>query len=115
MNEYRTHNCGELRIENKGQEVKLAGWVQKIRNLGKMQFIDLRDEFGITQIIISDNDEMCNKTKDLTKVKQLIDAAYVEAQKILLAHMDILNAVANTLMEKETISEEEFETFFTNK
>ncbi len=66
MNEYRTHNCGELRIENKGQEVKLAGWVQKIRNLGKMQFIDLRDEFGITQIIISDNDEMCNKTKDLT-------------------------------------------------
>ena len=46
------------------------------------------------------------------EVKQLIDAAYVEAQKILLAHMDILNAVANTLMEKETISEEEFETFF---
>ena len=41
MNEYRTHNCGELRIENVGQKVKLAGWVQKIRNLGKMQFIDL--------------------------------------------------------------------------
>ncbi|MCI8965847.1 MAG: aspartate--tRNA ligase [Clostridia bacterium] len=66
MNEYRTHNCGELRIENVGQKVKLAGWVQKIRNLGKMQFIDLRDEFGITQIIISDNEEMSNKTKDLT-------------------------------------------------
>ena len=66
MNEYRTHNCGELRLENVGQTVKLAGWVQKIRNLGKMQFIDLRDEFGITQIIISDNEEMAAKTKDLT-------------------------------------------------
>ena len=55
MNEYRTHNCGELRIENVGQEVRLAGWVQRIRNLGKMKFIDLRDEFGITQIIISDD------------------------------------------------------------
>ena len=66
MNEYRTHNCGELRIENVGQEVRLAGWVQRIRNLGKMKFIDLRDEFGITQIIISDNEEMNKKTKDLT-------------------------------------------------
>ena len=66
MNEYRTHNCGELRIENVGQEVRLAGWVQKIRNLGKMKFIDLRDEFGITQIIIADNEEMDKKTKDLT-------------------------------------------------
>ena len=66
MNEYRTHNCGELRIENVGQEVRLAGWVQRIRNLGKMKFIDLRDEFGITQIIISDDEEMNKKTKDLT-------------------------------------------------
>ena len=54
MNEYRTSNCGELRIENVGQEVKLAGWIQKIRNLGGMIFIDLRDEDGITQIVIND-------------------------------------------------------------
>ena len=53
-NEYRTHNCGELRISNIGNEVKLAGFVQKIRNLGKMQFIDLRDENGITQIVINE-------------------------------------------------------------
>ena len=66
MSEYRTHNCGELRIENVGQEVRLAGWVQRIRNLGKMKFIDLRDEFGITQIIIADDEEMDKKTKDLT-------------------------------------------------
>ncbi len=54
-NEYRTHNCGELRIEDIGKTVRLAGFVQKIRNLGKMQFIDLRDENGITQIVINEN------------------------------------------------------------
>ena len=52
---YRNHNCGELNIENVGQEVVLAGWIQKIRNLGAMKFIDLRDQFGITQIIISED------------------------------------------------------------
>lgn len=50
---YRNHNCGELTIKNVGEKVTLAGWVQKIRNLGSMKFIDLRDEFGITQIVIS--------------------------------------------------------------
>ncbi len=50
---YRDHNCGELNIKNVGEEVNLAGWVQKIRNLGSMMFIDLRDQFGITQIVIS--------------------------------------------------------------
>ncbi len=53
MNKYRTHNCGELRFENVGETAKIAGWVQTIRNLGSMQFIDLRDEFGITQIVVS--------------------------------------------------------------
>ena len=53
MNEYRTHNCSELTIKNVGEDVKLAGWVQTIRNLGAMKFIDLRDEKGITQIVCS--------------------------------------------------------------
>jgi len=65
MNTYRTHNCGELRIENKGQKVKLAGWVQRIRNLGGMKFIDLRDQYGITQIIISENEEMQKQAENL--------------------------------------------------
>lgn len=52
---YRDHNCGELTIKNVGQIVQLAGWVQTIRNLGSMQFVDLRDQFGITQIVISED------------------------------------------------------------
>ena len=51
---YRTHNLGELNITNVGEEVELSGWIQKIRNLGGMIFIDLRDQFGITQIVIND-------------------------------------------------------------
>ena len=51
---YRTHNLGELNIKNVGEEVELSGWIQKIRNLGGMIFIDLRDQFGITQIVIND-------------------------------------------------------------
>ena len=51
---YRTKNCGELNIKNVGEEVELAGWIQKVRNLGGMIFIDLRDEKGITQIVIND-------------------------------------------------------------
>ena len=50
---YRNHNCGELNIKNVNEKVILAGWVQRIRNLGSMQFVDLRDEKGITQIVIS--------------------------------------------------------------
>ena len=53
-NKYRNHMCGELNIKNVSEEVKLAGWVQRIRNLGAMKFIDLRDETGITQIVIND-------------------------------------------------------------
>ena len=53
-NMYRTKTCGELNIKNVNEEIELAGWVQKIRNLGGMVFIDLIDEFGITQIAISD-------------------------------------------------------------
>ena len=55
-NEYRTNNCGELNISNVGSEVKLAGWIQRIRNLGGMTFVDLRDQYGITQIVVADEE-----------------------------------------------------------
>ena len=61
---YRTHNLGELNIKNINEEVELAGWIQKIRNLGGMIFIDLRDEFGITQIVVND-EEIQKQAKSL--------------------------------------------------
>lgn len=64
-NKYRSHNCGELNKNNIGEEVRLSGWVQRIRNLGAMKFIDLRDQFGITQVVISDDECIGNKVNDL--------------------------------------------------
>ena len=66
MNEYRTNTLGELNIKNVGEHVKLAGWIQKIRNLGAMTFLDLRDEFGITQIVIQNKDEEETVLNELT-------------------------------------------------
>ncbi len=66
-NKYRTHNLGELNIKNVGEEVRLAGFVQTVRNLGKMMFIDLRDEKGITQIVLNEETNLIKKCKDLSK------------------------------------------------
>ena len=52
---YRTHTCGTLRADNVNQTITLAGWVQKVRNLGAMTFIDLRDRYGITQIVVEEH------------------------------------------------------------
>ena len=68
-NIYRTHNCGELNIANVNQEVRLSGWVQRIRNLGAMKFIDLRDQYGITQIVVSDDEA----------IQKQLDGVYTEA------------------------------------
>lgn len=68
---YRTHTCGELRIANVGEEVTLSGWVQKNRKLGGMTFIDLRDRYGITQLVFDENDAA------LTTVAKTVGREYV--------------------------------------
>ena len=62
---YRTHNCGELRINNVNQEVILSGWIQTIRKLGGMTFITLRDRYGLTQLVFDENisDELKQKVE----------------------------------------------------
>lgn len=64
---YRSFTCGELRLSNIGKNVKLAGWVQRSRDLGGMTFIDLRDRYGITQLAFNmeDNESLCLKARKL--------------------------------------------------
>ncbi|MEG1551761.1 MAG: OB-fold nucleic acid binding domain-containing protein, partial [Oscillospiraceae bacterium] len=56
---YRTHNCSELTLQNLEEKVLLAGWVDTIRDHGGVAFIDLRDQYGVTQVVIN-NDELLN-------------------------------------------------------
>ena len=69
---YRSHTCGELRIENVGQKVTLAGWVQKSRKLGGMTFIDLRDRYGITQLVVE-----ADAPAELVDIATLLGREYV--------------------------------------
>ncbi|MCX7987304.1 MAG: aspartate--tRNA ligase [Bacteroidales bacterium] len=94
---YRTHTCGELNLSNKGQEVTLAGWVQRIRNLGGMTFIDLRDRYGITQLVFNmeKNAKLCDEARSLGReyviqVKGIVAERENKNPKIPTGEIEIL-------------------------
>ena len=66
MNKYRTHNCGELTKKNKDQDIVLSGWINKKRDHGNLLFIDLRDNYGVTQCVIDKSNE---HFKELEKIQ----------------------------------------------
>lgn len=65
-NQYRTYTCGELREENIGQEVKVAGWVENIRDHGGVMFIDIRDHYGVVQVVVHNDELLENVNKECT-------------------------------------------------
>ncbi len=75
---YRTHTCGELRKKDQNQKVKLVGWINKIRNFGELIFIDLRDRYGVTQLVID-----LQKMPDKNLLKSLKNEYIIQAQGVV--------------------------------
>ena len=71
---YRTHTNGELRISDVGKEVTLVGWVSKKRNLGSLVFIDLRDRYGYTQVLLNEDFPIANEIRNeyIIQVKGIV-------------------------------------------
>ncbi len=103
---YRTHHCDALRIENVGQEVILSGWVQANRDFGALTFMDLRDRYGITQLVFSmeANEELCSQARKLGREFVIKISGKVRERsnknpnrntgdiEIEVANMEVLNA-----------------------
>lgn len=88
---YRTHTCGELRISNAGQQVTLAGWVQKVRKMGSLNFIDLRDRYGITQLVADENE-----SKEINELVGKIGREYVIQAKGVVTERQSKNSKIDT-------------------
>ena len=71
MNRWRTHHCGQLTEKNIGDDVTLIGWLHNKRNLGSLLFLDLRDNYGLTQIVLHENQSFFESAKN-TRVESVI-------------------------------------------
>jgi len=91
MNKYRTHNCNELTQDNSGQEIILSGWINKKRDHGNLLFIDLRDNYGITQCIIDKNNE---NFKSLEKIQ--LESVIKVNGKVIKRSADTINSELQT-------------------
>ena len=103
---YRSHTCGELRISDVNKQVTLARWVQRSRKMGGMTFIDLRDRYGITQLVFNEevNAELCERANRLGRefviqVKGTVNERFSKNQhiptgdiEIIVSELDVLNS-----------------------
>ena len=106
---YRTKNCGELRIQNVGEEVTLAGWVQRSRKMGGMTFIDLRDRYGITQLVFNQETdaELCERANKLGReyviqAKGAVSERFSKNDKMPTGDIEIIVSELNILNEALT-------------
>ena len=101
---YRTHTCGELRISDVNKQVTLAGWVQRSRKMGGMTFIDLRDRYGITQLVFNEevNAELCEQANHLGRefviqVKGTVNERFSKNKNIPTGDIEIIVSELNVL------------------
>ena len=104
LNMYRTNTCGELRISDAGKEVTLAGWVQRSRKMGGMTFLDLRDRYGITQLVFNEADDaaLCGEANKLGReyciqVKGIVSERQSRNSKIPTGDIEIIAKELNVL------------------
>lgn len=105
---YRTHNCGELRISEVGQTVTLAGWVQRTRKMGGMTFVDLRDRYGITQLVFNEETDadLCARANKLgrefvVQVEGIVNERYAKNDKMETGDIEIIVSTLNVLNASE--------------
>ena len=101
---YRSHTCGELRISDVNKQVTLAGWVQRSRKMGGMTFIDLRDRYGITQLVFNEegNAELCERANRLGRefviqVKGTVNERFSKNKNIPTGDIEIIVSELNVL------------------
>ena len=106
---YRTNTCGELRLSDAGKEVTLAGWVQRARKMGGMTFVDLRDRYGITQLVFNeaDNADLCGEANKLGReyciqVKGVVNERQSKNSKIPTGDIEIIAKKLKVLSSSET-------------